>query len=103
MRRTQIRGGFAVRKPMSITNYLDKVNQHYKSGHATEHTYRGDLAELIKAIVSDVLVTNEPKRQSCGAPDYILTKKDVPVGFIEAKDISQEYLIQKTKTLFGNW
>ena len=83
---------------MSITNYLDKVNQHYKSGHATEHTYRGDLAELIKAIVSDVLVTNEPKRQSCGAPDYILTKKDIPVGFIEAKDIGDTDLEGTKKT-----
>ncbi len=83
---------------MSITNYLNKVNQHYKSGHATEHTYRGDLAELIKAIVSDVLVTNEPKRQSCGAPDYILTKKDIPVGFIEAKDIGDKDLEGSKKT-----
>lgn len=77
---------------MSINNYLEKVNQHYKSGHATEHTYRGDLAELIKSIVSGVLVTNEPKRQSCGAPDYILTKNDIPVGFIEAKDIGDKDL-----------
>jgi len=83
---------------MSINNYLEKVNLHYKSGHATEHTYRGDLAELIKSIVSDVLVTNEPKRQSCGAPDYILTKKDIPVGFIEAKDIGDKDLEGTKKT-----
>jgi predicted helicase len=83
---------------MSITNYLDKVNQHYKSGHATEHTYRGDLAELIKALASDVLVTNEPKRQSCGAPDYILTKQEIPVGFIEAKDIGDKDLEGAMKT-----
>jgi hypothetical protein len=83
---------------MSINNYLEKVNQHYKSGHATEHTYRGDLAELIRSIVSDVLVTNEPKRQSCGAPDYILTKKDIPVGFIEAKDIGDKDLEGTKKT-----
>ena len=83
---------------MSITNYLDKVNQHYKSGNATEHTYRGDLAELIKALVSGVLVTNEPKRQSCGAPDYILTKNDIPVGFIEAKDIGDKDLDGAKKT-----
>ncbi|MBV5344557.1 MAG: hypothetical protein JZU63_02960, partial [Rhodoferax sp.] len=29
---------------------------------------------------------------SCGAPDYILTKKDIPVGFIEAKDIGDKDL-----------
>lgn len=83
---------------MSIINYLEKINQHYKSGHATEHTYRGDLAELIKTLASDVLVTNEPKRQSCGAPDYILTKKDIPVGFIEAKDIGDKDLYGAKKT-----
>lgn len=83
---------------MSINNYLVKVNQHYKSGHATEHTYRGDLAELIKSIVSGVLVTNEPKRQSCGAPDYILTKNGIPVGFIEAKDIGNKDLDGTKKT-----
>ena len=83
---------------MSITNYLEKVNQHYKSGHATEHTYRGDLAELIKALVSDVLVTNEPKRQRCGAPDYILTKDVIPIGFIEAKDIGDKDLDGAKKT-----
>jgi hypothetical protein len=86
------------RNPMSITNYLERVNQHYQSGRATEHTYRGDLAELLNTIVSDVLVTNEPKRQSCGAPDYILTKKDIPVGFIEAKDIGDKDLEGAKKT-----
>lgn len=77
---------------MTIINYLEKINQHYKSGQATEHTYRGDLAQLIKILVPDIHVTNEPKRQSCGAPDYILTKKDIPVGFIEAKDIGDKDL-----------
>jgi hypothetical protein len=23
----------------------------------------------------------------CGAPDYVLTRKDIPVGYAEAKDI----------------
>lgn len=31
--------------------------------------------------------TNEPKRKACGAPDYVITKNDIPVGFIEAKDV----------------
>jgi len=77
---------------MSISKYIDRINQQYKLGHATEHSYRGDLAELIKTIVPEVIVTNEPKRQSCGAPDYILTKKNVPIGFIEAKNIGDKDL-----------
>jgi predicted helicase len=45
-----------------------------------------------------IRATNEPKRQSCGAPDYILTKKDIPVGFIEAKDIGDKDLEGAKKT-----
>ncbi|HPB58410.1 MAG TPA: N-6 DNA methylase, partial [Bacteroidales bacterium] len=58
----------------------------------------GDLQSLIEALVPNIQATNEPKRQSCGAPDYILTKNDIPVGFIEAKDIGDPDLdgIKKT-------
>jgi predicted helicase len=36
------------------------------------------------------MVTNEPSRVACGAPDYILTRKHIPVGYIEAKDIGAD-------------
>lgn len=72
---------------MQINHYIDNINCRFRSGNATEHTFRGDLQQLIESLLPDVRATNEPKRQSCGAPDYILTKKDIPVGYIEAKDI----------------
>lgn len=71
----------------AITNYYTTLTQRYKRGTATEHTYRGDLQTLIETLVKDVIATNEPKRQACGAPDYIITRKDIPVGYIEAKDL----------------
>ena len=77
---------------MTIDNYIDNINNRYKLGNATEHTFRGDLQQLIENLVPDIRATNEPKRQKCGAPDYILTKKDIPVGFIEAKDIGDKDL-----------
>lgn len=72
---------------MTTAEYIASINKRYKLGNATEHTFRGDLQQLIESLVPGIRATNEPKRQSCGAPDYILTKKDIPVGFIEAKDI----------------
>ena len=84
---------------MTIENYIDNINQRYKLGNATEHTFRGDLQQLIESLVPEVRATNEPKRQSCGAPDYILTKKDIPVGFIEAKDIDDKDLEGKKKSV----
>jgi very-short-patch-repair endonuclease len=77
---------------MTIEQYIDNINKRYKLGNATEHTFRGDLQQLLESLAPAIRATNEPKRQSCGAPDYILTKKDIPIGFIEAKDIGDKDL-----------
>jgi len=83
---------------MTISQYIENINQRYKLGNGTEHTYRGDLQQLLESLVPVIRATNEPKRQTCGAPDYILTKKDIPVGFIEAKEIGEKDLEGAKKT-----
>jgi hypothetical protein len=83
---------------MTLEQYIDNIDKRYRLGNATEHTFRGDLQNLLEALVPTIRATNEPKRQSCGAPDYILTKKDIPVGFIEAKDIGDKDLDGAKKT-----
>jgi very-short-patch-repair endonuclease len=90
---------------MTLAQYIDNINKRYQLGNATEHTFRGDLQQLLENLVPSISATNEPKRQSCGAPDYILTKKDnssrefgIPVGFIEAKDIGDKDLEGAKKT-----
>ncbi|MCK4643355.1 N-6 DNA methylase [bacterium] len=72
---------------MSLHTYVNKIKKLYKSGISTEHSYRGDLQVLLTDMVPGIIVTNEPKRQECGAPDYIIQRKQVPLGYIEAKDI----------------
>jgi len=83
---------------MTIEQYIDRINQRYKQGNATEHTFRVDLGNLLEALVPEISATNEPKRQACGAPDYIISKGEIPVGFIEAKDIGDKDLEGKNKT-----
>ena len=83
---------------MPIKQYIDSINKRYKRGNTTEHTFRSDLQQLIQSLLPEITATNEPKRQSCGAPDYILTKKDIPVGFIETKDIGNKDLQGKKKS-----
>jgi predicted helicase len=75
---------------MTIQEYLNKINSRYISGISTEHSYRGDLQNLLETLVPDVMITNEPSRVACGAPDYIITRKNIPVGYIEAKDIGAD-------------
>ncbi|MEI7994618.1 MAG: hypothetical protein WCH01_06915 [Methylococcaceae bacterium] len=73
----------------TVQEYLDKVTQRYKAGISTEHSYRGDLQNLLESLLPNVLVTNEPARIQCGSPDYILTRANLPIGYIEAKGIGK--------------
>ena len=68
-------------------DYLALIEQACKAGNATEHTHRPALKGLLEAFQPGITATNEPKRIKCGAPDYIITRKDIPLGFVEAKDI----------------
>src|SRR5436305_2901918 len=70
-----------------LHGYLRKIEKAYQNGNATEHTYRLALQELLETLFQGVTVTNEPKRIKCGAPDLIITKKQIPLGYIETKDI----------------
>ncbi len=70
-------------------NYLAQVEAAYKAGSATEHTYRPALKSFLEAAEPGVVATNEPRRIECGAPDFIVTREGVPLGFVEAKDIGK--------------
>ena len=82
---------------MTTAQYIDVINNRYKLGNATEYTFRGELTNLIESLVPDIKATNEPKRQKCGAPDYILSRSEIEVGYIEAKDIGDIDLEGKKK------
>ena len=72
----------------AIKHYLQAIEQALKAGNATEHTYRPALKALLEALGEDgVRATNEPKQIECGAPDYIVTRGAVPLGYVEAKDV----------------
>src|SRR5260221_10756069 len=68
-------------------NYLKDIEQAYRIGNATEHTYRPYLKELLESFSPGVTATNEPKRIKCGAPDFIIARQQTPLGYIETKDI----------------
>lgn len=72
---------------MNFAEYVQDINRRFIKGDAREHTYRGSLQNLLESIIPDIQATNEPARIKCGAPDYVLTRKNLPIGYIEAKDI----------------
>jgi hypothetical protein len=73
----------------AIKDYLKQIEKELRRGDSTEHTHRSTLKILLESMMTGVVATNEPKRIECGAPDFIVTKGHVPLGYIEAKDVGK--------------
>lgn len=70
-----------------IADFVKSVQEKYKTGAATEHSYRPALECLFNSIAEEIHAINEPKRIACGAPDFIIQHGEIAVGYVEAKDI----------------
>ncbi|MGB8343587.1 MAG: type ISP restriction/modification enzyme [Ktedonobacteraceae bacterium] len=68
--------------------YVHNIEGAYHSGQATEHSYRADLKQLIERLSPGIVALNEPKRVACGAPDFVISREQTPLGYIETKDIA---------------
>lgn len=88
---------------MHVAEYIDKLNSQLRTGRATEHTYRGYLQSLIESTAPNIHLTNEPKRSKFGAPDYVVTKYDIPIGYIEAKDLGADLSSDEYYEQFGRY
>lgn len=75
------------KEPLPI--YFRELNKLYKTKDATELTYRPSLKNLIQSLYPDLTVFHEPKRQEFGSPDFRILKNQIPLGYIEAKDIGK--------------
>ena len=73
---------------MDFKEYIKELDQLYQVGNTTEHSFRGALAIYLKSLLPKFVVTNEPRRIDCGAPDYVITLKNEPIAFLEAKDVN---------------
>ncbi|MDR1849776.1 MAG: N-6 DNA methylase, partial [Zoogloeaceae bacterium] len=68
--------------------YLESLERKIALNNATEHTHRSALEALLKELGGQgLVVTNEPKRRDCGAPDIIVSRGTIPLGYVETKDV----------------
>jgi predicted helicase len=85
-----------------ITRYIAEIDKIYRAGNATEHSYRPALKSLLEKI-TELDATNEPRHIACGAPDYIVTRNEIPVGYVEAKDIGIDLNAKVNKAQFDRY
>lgn len=76
-----------------IADYVDHLNDIYKTNIATEHSYRPALKGLLETILNQgkkkeknrIKVINEPTRKDYGAPDFEFRCDDIAISFLETK------------------
>ncbi|GAP72815.1 adenine specific DNA methyltransferase [Candidatus Symbiothrix dinenymphae] len=85
-----------------ITPYLASLSALYSQGITTEHSFRGALETLLKNMTG-FSVVNEARHIDCGAPDLTLLKDNIPVGFVEAKDVGKNLNSKDYKKQFDRY
>lgn len=70
----------------AVSEYLANIQAELSSGHAQEHSYRPALKSLFEK-TTKLKVINEPKGSAHGRPDLIFVKGEIPIAWVEAKDL----------------
>ncbi len=65
---------------LDVASYLTEVNRIYKTGEATEHSYRPALQALFDSIAENVKALNEPRSVKVGRPDFVFHRGPITVG-----------------------
>ncbi|MGH9393588.1 MAG: N-6 DNA methylase, partial [Terriglobales bacterium] len=71
----------------AITAYWAGLESEQRSGEATEHSFRPALKRLLESLGAGILAVNDPKRVTCGAPDFVVGQQGATVGHVETKDL----------------
>ncbi|MCW5681589.1 MAG: DNA methyltransferase [Xanthobacteraceae bacterium] len=82
-----------------IEEFVSKVAEVYRTGNATEHSYRPALQKLFDSLDPEVSALNEPRRVKVGAPDFSLSRSEIVIGHCEAKDLSVDLEAMKDANL----
>jgi len=73
-----------------FNNYIQSISSKFSHLETSEMGYRADFEILLKGIFESInvkRVDHDPKARQRNKPDFIVINKDVPILYIEAKDI----------------
>ena len=69
-----------------ISAYVKEIDKLYQTGITTEHSFRPALQHLLQEC-TQCTVINEQTHIDCGAPDLTMLSKQMPIAYVEAKDL----------------
>lgn len=76
--------------PSYVDDYIDSITKKFSYQETSEMGYRTDFEVLLKHVFEPINVTrfdHDPKKSHGNKPDFIVMKNNIPILYIEAKDI----------------
>src|SRR4030042_3515416 len=73
-----------------LENYIYSISSKFSYKETTEMGYRTDFEILLKSIFESIKVTrfdHDAKAKQGNKPDFVVVKNEVPILYIETKDI----------------
>lgn len=76
---------------MTTAAYINAIERELQTGNATEHSYRPTLKQFLDewsqnfSPSTDYSIINEPQRIAGNAPDFLVRRREVSLGWIETK------------------
>jgi len=71
-----------------VFQYLLEIEKILQSGDAREHAYRPAFQKMIRALMPEIQVINEPAYTGGNAPDFLFKKGEIPIAYAECKDVT---------------
>ena len=75
---------------MKVSEYIEKVINSNKLGNTSENSFRGDLQQLLKILLPNLSVTNEPMSIDYGIPNYVISEEGLPIVYIKTTHIGTD-------------
>ena len=74
----------------AFNDYLGAVQKTLSAGYASEGSHYPALKTLLESLGDGVIATSLPSRIKDVAPDFVVTKGSITIGYVEAKDIGKQ-------------
>jgi len=74
----------------AFDKYINSLDSKFSHEETSEYGYRTDFELLLKDIFESIKISrfdNDPKAKAGNKPDFVVIKNDVPLLYIETKDI----------------
>lgn len=85
-----------------VIDYISKIRAKAKFKDAREHAYRAALQDLLESFEKNINAINDAARKKVGAPDFVVYRGKVPIGYLEAKDLDKSLdKEEKSEQLLG--